>query len=155
MGGDDDGRLHALGVLAAERERLGYPGELPDDPVGQIGWEVVVDPSGQPRRGLRHQPMVSHSGHPPVRPAAPGREAVERHSWLRSREALARAEASSAVSRAAGLIVADGACRYGPGVAGVLVTGMSGAGKTTVLEQLRRRGRLTVDTDYGGAWPGC
>jgi len=27
---------------------------------------------------------------------------------------------------------------------------MSGAGKTTVLDQLRRRGRLTVDTDYGG-----
>jgi dephospho-CoA kinase len=35
-------------------------------------------------------------------------------------------------------------------VARVLVTGMSGAGKTTVLEELRRRGRLTVDTDYGG-----
>lgn len=27
---------------------------------------------------------------------------------------------------------------------------MSGAGKTTVLGELRRRGRLTVDTDYGG-----
>ena len=35
-------------------------------------------------------------------------------------------------------------------MARVLVTGMSGAGKTTVLDQLRRRGRLTVDTDYGG-----
>ena len=27
---------------------------------------------------------------------------------------------------------------------------MSGAGKTTVLRELRRRGRLTVDTDYDG-----
>ena len=35
-------------------------------------------------------------------------------------------------------------------MARVLVTGMSGAGKTTVLGELRRRGRLTVDTDYGG-----
>ena len=32
----------------------------------------------------------------------------------------------------------------------VLVTGMSGAGKTTVLDELRRRGYETVDTDYGG-----
>jgi shikimate kinase len=32
----------------------------------------------------------------------------------------------------------------------VLVTGMSGAGKTTVLDELRRRGHLTVDTDYDG-----
>ena len=39
---------------------------------------------------------------------------------------------------------------YGPGVARMLVTGMSGAGKTTVLAELRRRGRRTVDTDYGG-----
>ena len=36
-------------------------------------------------------------------------------------------------------------------MARVLLTGMSGAGKTTVLEELRRRGHLTVDTDYG-AW---
>jgi shikimate kinase len=35
-------------------------------------------------------------------------------------------------------------------VARVLVTGMSGAGKTTVLDELRRRGHLTVDTDYDG-----
>jgi shikimate kinase len=35
-------------------------------------------------------------------------------------------------------------------VARVLVTGMSGAGKSTVLAELRRRGRLTVDTDYDG-----
>ncbi|MEQ4306150.1 AAA family ATPase [Plantactinospora sp. B6F1] len=34
-------------------------------------------------------------------------------------------------------------------MARVLVTGMSGAGKTTVLEELHRRGFLTVDTDYG------
>jgi shikimate kinase len=32
----------------------------------------------------------------------------------------------------------------------VLVTGVSGAGKTTVLDELRRRGHLTVDTDYDG-----
>ena len=35
-------------------------------------------------------------------------------------------------------------------MARVLVTGMSGAGKTTVLDELRRRGHLTVDTDYDG-----
>ncbi len=28
--------------------------------------------------------------------------------------------------------------------------GMSGAGKTTVLDELRRRGHMTVDTDYDG-----
>jgi hypothetical protein len=33
-------------------------------------------------------------------------------------------------------------------MARVLVTGMSGAGKTAVLDELRRRGYLTVDTDY-------
>lgn len=32
----------------------------------------------------------------------------------------------------------------------VLITGMSGAGKSTVLEELDRRGERTVDTDYGG-----
>ncbi|MFI7600173.1 AAA family ATPase [Actinoplanes sp. NPDC049681] len=32
----------------------------------------------------------------------------------------------------------------------VLVTGMSGAGKSTVLEELARRGHDVVDTDYGG-----
>lgn len=35
-------------------------------------------------------------------------------------------------------------------MARVLVTGMSGAGKSTVLDELRRRGHDTVDTDYGG-----
>ena len=35
-------------------------------------------------------------------------------------------------------------------MARVLVTGMSGAGKTTVLDELRRRGHLAVDTDFDG-----
>ncbi len=35
----------------------------------------------------------------------------------------------------------------------VLVTGMSGAGKSTVLDELSRRGLRTVDTDYDG-WVG-
>lgn len=35
-------------------------------------------------------------------------------------------------------------------MARVLVTGMSGAGKTTVLDELQCRGHLTVDTDYDG-----
>lgn len=35
-------------------------------------------------------------------------------------------------------------------MARVLVTGMSGTGKTTVLDELRRRGHRTVDTDYDG-----
>ena len=35
-------------------------------------------------------------------------------------------------------------------MARVLVTGMSGTGKTTVLEELRHRGHLAVDTDYDG-----
>ena len=30
------------------------------------------------------------------------------------------------------------------------MTGMSGVGKTTLLDELRRRGHLTVDTDYDG-----
>ena len=30
------------------------------------------------------------------------------------------------------------------------MTGMSGTGKSTLLEELRRRGHLTVDTDYDG-----
>ena len=34
-------------------------------------------------------------------------------------------------------------------MARVLLTGMSGTGKSTVLEELRRRGFHTVDTDYG------
>ena len=32
----------------------------------------------------------------------------------------------------------------------VLVTGMSGTGKSTLLEELAARGYRTVDTDYGG-----
>lgn len=32
----------------------------------------------------------------------------------------------------------------------VFITGMSGTGKSTVLEELARRGRHVVDTDYGG-----
>jgi shikimate kinase len=36
----------------------------------------------------------------------------------------------------------------------VLVTGMSGTGKTTLLGALAARGRRTVDTDYGG-WTGA
>lgn len=32
----------------------------------------------------------------------------------------------------------------------VLVTGMSGTGKSTVLAELRRRGHGVIDTDYGG-----
>ncbi len=35
-------------------------------------------------------------------------------------------------------------------VARVLLTGMSGAGKSTVLAALGERGYLTVDTDYDG-----
>jgi hypothetical protein len=35
-------------------------------------------------------------------------------------------------------------------VARVLVTRMSDAGKSTVLAEPHRRGRLTVDTDYDG-----
>ena len=35
-------------------------------------------------------------------------------------------------------------------MARVLVTGMSGTGKTTVLDELRRRGHRAIDTDYDG-----
>jgi len=35
-------------------------------------------------------------------------------------------------------------------MARVLLTGMSGTGKTTVLAELQRRGHMTVDTDYNG-----
>ncbi|WP_166354032.1 AAA family ATPase [Phytoactinopolyspora limicola] len=35
-------------------------------------------------------------------------------------------------------------------MARILITGMSGAGKTTVLDELSRRGHHTVDTDYDG-----
>ena len=38
-------------------------------------------------------------------------------------------------------------------MARVLVTGMSGTGKTTVLDELRRRGHVTLDTDPHGATP--
>ena len=43
-------------------------------------------------------------------------------------------------------------------MARVLLTGMSGTGKSTILDALRLRGHVTVDTDYGdwqptqGAW---
>jgi hypothetical protein len=39
---------------------------------------------------------------------------------------------------------------YGAHMAVVLVTGMSGAGKSTALVALARRGHRVVDTDYGG-----
>ncbi|MDQ0770969.1 shikimate kinase [Pseudarthrobacter defluvii] len=32
----------------------------------------------------------------------------------------------------------------------ILITGMSGSGKTTVLQELSRRGYRTIDTDYDG-----
>lgn len=35
-------------------------------------------------------------------------------------------------------------------MARILVTGMSGAGKTSLLEELARRGHLTLETDVGG-----
>jgi broad-specificity NMP kinase len=35
-------------------------------------------------------------------------------------------------------------------VTAVLITGMSGTGKSTVLAELERRGHLVVDTDHGG-----
>lgn len=47
---------------------------------------------------------------------------------------------------------------YPDRVAHVLITGMSGTGKSTVLAELARRGLRTVDTDYdgwvlsGGTW---
>jgi dephospho-CoA kinase len=40
--------------------------------------------------------------------------------------------------------------RYGPFVAVVLVTGLSGTGKSAALAELTRRGHCVVDTDYGG-----
>jgi hypothetical protein len=39
---------------------------------------------------------------------------------------------------------------YGVLVAVVLVTGMSGTGKSTALVELARRGHRVLDTDYGG-----
>lgn len=38
----------------------------------------------------------------------------------------------------------------GSGMSRVLLAGMSGAGKSTVLDAVARRGYTTVDTDYGG-----
>jgi shikimate kinase len=35
-------------------------------------------------------------------------------------------------------------------MARILITGMSGTGKSTLLDELRRRGHLTLDTDYDG-----
>jgi len=40
--------------------------------------------------------------------------------------------------------------RYGDAVTVVLVTGMSGTGKSAALAELARRGHRVVDTDYGG-----
>jgi dephospho-CoA kinase len=40
--------------------------------------------------------------------------------------------------------------RYGGAVTVVLVTGMSGTGKSAALAGLARRGHRVVDTDYGG-----
>jgi shikimate kinase len=37
-----------------------------------------------------------------------------------------------------------------PTMARVLLTGMSGSGKSTVLDELRRRGHLAIDTDHDG-----
>ena len=39
---------------------------------------------------------------------------------------------------------------YGDGVKRVLLTGMSGTGKSTVIEELAARGYKAVDTDYDG-----
>jgi RNase adaptor protein for sRNA GlmZ degradation len=41
---------------------------------------------------------------------------------------------------------------YPSSVAKVLVTGMSGTGKTTVLAELARRGHIVVDTDASTRW---
>jgi dephospho-CoA kinase len=35
-------------------------------------------------------------------------------------------------------------------VTAILITGMSGTGKSTLLAELKRRGHRVVDTDYGG-----
>ena len=40
--------------------------------------------------------------------------------------------------------------RYGGAVTVVLVTGMSGTGKSAALTELAGRGHRVVDTDYGG-----
>jgi dephospho-CoA kinase len=34
----------------------------------------------------------------------------------------------------------------------VLVTGMSGAGKSTVIQELQRRGYKAIDTDWDSEW---
>ena len=46
--------------------------------------------------------------------------------------------------------VIDARPGYGRRMARVLVTGMSGVGKSTLLAELARRGHRVVDTDYGG-----
>lgn len=48
------------------------------------------------------------------------------------------------------MLVARQPDAYGGLVAVVLVTGMSGTGKSTALVELARRGHRVVDTDYGG-----
>lgn len=42
------------------------------------------------------------------------------------------------------------AAGYRAGVCHILVTGMSGAGKSSVLDELARRGYRVIDTDYDG-----
>jgi hypothetical protein len=43
-----------------------------------------------------------------------------------------------------------GGCDYCPDIVRVLVTGMSGTGKSAALAELGRRGFRIVDTDFGG-----
>jgi adenylate kinase family enzyme len=43
----------------------------------------------------------------------------------------------------------DGSVRRQPNVKRVLITGMSGAGKSSLLDELAARGHRAVDTDYG------
>jgi shikimate kinase len=69
----------------------------------------------------------------------PGRVATARE-YLRRAARLADA----------GSIVQFRFVTYARLVARVLVTGMSGTGKSTVLAELSRRGHRTVDTDYHG-----
>lgn len=56
-------------------------------------------------------------------------------------------QARDGVTRAQ--LVRDGSLGHSDGMSRILLTGMSGTGKTTLLEELARRGHHTVDTDYG------
>jgi broad-specificity NMP kinase len=64
-------------------------------------------------------------------------------------ERLALEDAHRDRPAAPALAVEDDAPHYGGGVAVVLVTGMSGTGKSAALAELARRGHWVVDTDYG------